>query len=188
MLALSLPIDILSRVFLCCDVILSFQKKGEGFVPLKRLIPLQIFAPVQAKNLMYSSLCNLYVFLVSRFLYRLDRWFSRLNGFTRLVIIRALYSLLFGVNRASVLEAEHWPIMVYFYKLLFEWRVVSLVLIPHLPISNYFLISQFGGYPLSSSQRFIMVILHGIVNICGYFSSNSLFVYVIRSDKVFFEV
>ena len=30
-----------------------------------------------------------------------------------------------------------WPIMVYFYKLLFWWRVVSLALIPHLPISIF---------------------------------------------------
>ena len=38
-------------------------------------------------NLMYSScFCNLYVFLVSRFSYRLDRWFSRLNGFTLVIL------------------------------------------------------------------------------------------------------
>ena len=34
------------QTFLFCDVILLFQKKGEGLVPLKRLIPLQMFAPV----------------------------------------------------------------------------------------------------------------------------------------------
>ena len=45
LIELSLPIDILLCVFLCCDVILLFQKKGEGLVPLKRLIPLQIFVP-----------------------------------------------------------------------------------------------------------------------------------------------
>ena len=31
-------------------------------------------------------LCNLYVFLVSRFLYRFDRWFSHLNGFKLVVL------------------------------------------------------------------------------------------------------
>ena len=36
------------------------------------------------------------------FWYKLDRWFSCLNGFT-LVICRALYSLLFGVSHVSVL-------------------------------------------------------------------------------------
>ena len=39
---------------------------------------------------------------ITRFLYRLDRWFSSLNGFT-LVILGALYSLLFGVSQGSVL-------------------------------------------------------------------------------------
>ena len=34
-----------------------------------------------------------------------------------------------------MLKAVPWPIMVYFYKLLLGWRVVSLELIPHLPIS-----------------------------------------------------
>ena len=47
---LSLPIDILSYVFLCCDVMLLFQKKGEGLDPLKRLIPLQMFAPVLSQE------------------------------------------------------------------------------------------------------------------------------------------
>ena len=46
LIELSLTIDILSCVFLCCDVLLLFQKKGEGYVPLIRLIPLQMFAPV----------------------------------------------------------------------------------------------------------------------------------------------
>ena len=38
------------------------------------------------------------------FLYRLDSWFSRLNGFT-VVNFGALYSLLFGVDQGSVLKA-----------------------------------------------------------------------------------
>ena len=38
------------------------------------------------------------------FLYRLDRWFSRLNGLT-LVFVWALYSVLFGVSQGSVLKA-----------------------------------------------------------------------------------
>ena len=50
LIELSLPIDILLCVFLCCDVILLFQKKGEGLVPLKRLIPLQMFAPVLSQE------------------------------------------------------------------------------------------------------------------------------------------
>ena len=50
LIELSLPIDILSYVFLCCDVMLLFQKKGEGLVPLKRLIPLQMFAPVLSQE------------------------------------------------------------------------------------------------------------------------------------------
>ena len=67
------------------------------------------------------------------FLYRLDRWFSRLNGLT-LVIFWVLYNVLIDVSQGSVLKAVPWPIMVYFYKLLLGWRVVSLALIPHLPI------------------------------------------------------
>ena len=70
------------------------------------------------------------------FLYRLNRCFSRLNGFT-LVIFWALLSLLIGVSKSSVLKTVLWPIMVYFYKLLLGWRVVSLALIPHLPISIF---------------------------------------------------
>ena len=50
LIELSLPIDILSYVFLCCDVMLLFQKKGEGLDPLKRLIPLQMFAPVLSQE------------------------------------------------------------------------------------------------------------------------------------------
>ena len=50
LIELSLPIDILLCVFLCCDVILLFQKKGEGLVPLKCLIPLQMFAPVLSQE------------------------------------------------------------------------------------------------------------------------------------------
>ena len=61
-------------------------------------------------------------------------WFFLLNGFT-LVIVGDFYSWLFRVSQGSVLKAVPWPIMVYFYKLLLGWRVVSLALIPHLPIS-----------------------------------------------------
>ena len=39
-------------------------------------------------------------------------------------------------HQGSVLKAGPWPLMVYFYKLLLGWRVVSLALIPHLPISR----------------------------------------------------
>ena len=35
LIKLSLPTDILSCGFLCCDVMLLFHKKGEGLVPLK---------------------------------------------------------------------------------------------------------------------------------------------------------
>ena len=81
-------------------------------------------------------LCSLYVFLVSRFfiLYRLDRWFSRLNGFT-LVIYGPFIAC------CSVwAKAPYWRPYIdlewfTFFKLLFGWRVVSLVLTPHLPIS-----------------------------------------------------
>ena len=50
LIELSLPIDILSCVFLCCDVVLLFQKKGEGFVPFKRFIPLQMIAHVLSQE------------------------------------------------------------------------------------------------------------------------------------------
>ena len=50
LIELSLPIDILLCVFLCCDVMLLFQKKGEGLDPLKHLIPLQMFAPVLSQE------------------------------------------------------------------------------------------------------------------------------------------
>ena len=67
------------------------------------------------------------------------RWFSLLNGLNgfTLVIFGALYSLLFSVSQSSVLKAVPWPIMIYFYKVLLAWRVVSLALLPHLPISMY---------------------------------------------------
>ena len=74
------------------------------------------------------------VFLVSHFLNRLDRWFSRSKGFT-LVIFGELYSLLFAVSQCSVLKIVLWSIMVYFYKLWLGWREVSLALIPHVLIS-----------------------------------------------------
>ena len=79
-------------------------------------------------------LCNVYVFLVSRFFIWIRplvvplEWFYTSN-------FGALYSFLFGVSQGSVLKAVHWHIMVYFDKLLFGWRVVSLALTPHLPIS-----------------------------------------------------
>ena len=63
----------------------------------------------------------------------------------------ALYSLLFGMSQDSVLKPLPWPIMVYFYKLLFGWRVVSLALIPHLPIS---FCSKSGTY---NSQVVVMI-------------------------------
>ena len=50
LIELSLPIDILTCVFLCCDVMLLFRKKGEGLDPLKRLIPLQMLAPVLSQE------------------------------------------------------------------------------------------------------------------------------------------
>ena len=50
LIELSLPIDISSYVFLCCDVILLSQKKGEGLVSLKHLITLQMFAPVLSQE------------------------------------------------------------------------------------------------------------------------------------------
>ena len=68
------------------------------------------------------------------FFYRLDRWFSRLNGYT-LVIVWALYSLLFGVSTGFLLKAVPWPIICYFYKWLLGWRVVPMALMPYLPIS-----------------------------------------------------
>ena len=61
------------------------------------------------------------MFLVSRFLYRFDRWFSRLDGLSH-VIFRALYSLLFGVSQGFVLKTVLWPIMVNFYKLWLGWE------------------------------------------------------------------
>ena len=61
-------------------------------------------------------------------------WFSRLNGFT-LVMVGSIYSLLFGVSQSSVLKTVLWTIMVYFYKLWLGWGVFSLALIPHLFIS-----------------------------------------------------
>ena len=64
------------------------------------------------------------------YIYRLDCRFSCFNGFS-LVIFGALYSLLFGVSQGFMLKAIPWPIMVFFYILLFGWRVVSLALIPH---------------------------------------------------------
>ena len=41
---------------------------------------------------------------------------------------------MFGVSQGSVLKTVPWIIMVYFYTLWLEWRVVSLALIPHLPV------------------------------------------------------
>ena len=49
-------------------------------------------------------------------------------------IFWALYTLLFGVSLSSVLKTLPWPIMIYFYNLWRGWSVVSLSLIPHLPI------------------------------------------------------
>ena len=56
---------ILYRVFfLCCDVMLLFPKKGEGLVPLKRLIPLQMFAPVLCQESNVYVICTCFSFLV----------------------------------------------------------------------------------------------------------------------------
>ena len=71
---------------LWCYMVVSDNYKGAGLVPLKRLNPLQLFALVlsQGSDLQYLLLVNVvqkfFSFLV--FLYRLDRWFSRLNGFS----------------------------------------------------------------------------------------------------------
>ena len=68
----------------------NLYKKGEGLVPLERLIPLQMFVPVLSQESDVQKLSFVYViytcfsFLV--FLYRLDRWFSRLNGFTLVLL------------------------------------------------------------------------------------------------------
>ena len=53
---------------------------------------------------MFSS-CRLLMWFisVSRFLHKLDRWFSRLNSFT-LLIFAALYSLMFIVSQGSMLK------------------------------------------------------------------------------------
>ena len=65
------------------------------------------------------------------------RWFWNRNLYISEAENRYTYSLLFGVSQGSVLKAVHWPIMVYFYKFLIGWRVVSLALTPHLSISTY---------------------------------------------------
>ena len=85
-------------------LMLLFQKKGRKFGTMKMFNPAANV--LSQESVVVVCFCNLYVFLVSRsfILYRLDRWFSRLNGFT-LVIFGALYSLLFGVSQCSVLKA-----------------------------------------------------------------------------------
>ena len=74
-------------------------------VLLKRLILLQLFAPFLSQESDVQWLSSVYVvhklsFLVF-FLYRLDRWFSRLNGFT----LEIKGPLLFGVSQGSVVKA-----------------------------------------------------------------------------------
>ena len=56
-----------------------------------------------------TQLIHYYTYI---FFYRLDRWFSRLNGFN---FLGPLCSLMFGVSQSSVLKAVPWPIMVYFH-------------------------------------------------------------------------
>ena len=92
--------------------------KGEVWCLLKRLNPLHLFAPFQVRNLMFSRPLLMWLisfFLVSRLLYRLDRWFSRLNGFT-LVIFETLYILLFDVSQGCVLK----PLYTLTYGLLLQ--------------------------------------------------------------------
>ena len=55
---------------------------------------------------------NLTCTFESPFLYKLDRWFSCLNGVT-LVICSFLYSVVFAVSQDSVFKALLWSIMVY---------------------------------------------------------------------------
>ena len=86
-----------------CYLIVCFSMlwcyKFEGLVPLKRLIPLQMFAPVLSQESDVQWLSDVYmVHKCFSFLYRLDCWFSRLNGVI-LVIVRGLYSLLFGLTK-----------------------------------------------------------------------------------------
>ena len=70
------------------------------------------------------------MFLVSSFLYRLDHWFSTMNEwfYTRQFLGPFIISLLFDVSQGSLLKTVLWPIMVYFYKLRLEWRVVLFAL------------------------------------------------------------
>ena len=54
-----------------------------------------------------------------------------------------------------MLKGVPWPIIVYFYKLLLGWRVVSLALIPHFPISiNTSLSSLLSFTKMSSFQLY----------------------------------
>ena len=79
----------LTDIFLCCDVMLLFRKMGHGLVPLKRNPAANVCTCPKSGiwcTVVVACLCNLYVFLVSRFLYRLDRWFSRLNGFALIIL------------------------------------------------------------------------------------------------------
>ena len=102
---------------------------------------------------MYSSCCLFMLFVyVSRFsffLFYIDwtvgfsfEWFFTCH-------FGALYSLLFGVSQGSVLKAVPWPIIVYFCKLLFGWRVVWLALITHL----YIPIVSFSAFDVLSCTR-----------------------------------
>ena len=65
-----------------------------------------------------------------------------------LIIFGALYSLLLGVSQGSVLNCRTLTITVYFYKLSLGWKVVSLALIPHFPISIDHWFSSLNGFTL----------------------------------------
>ena len=95
-------------------------------------------------------LYNLHVFFVSRFLYRLNRWFSRLNWFYT-SNFRALYSFLFGVSQGSVLKAVHWPIiMVYFFFFIVIWMESCLI-----------------GTHITSSYIYILASYQFLRSVCG---------------------
>ena len=79
-------------------------------------------------------LCNLYVFLVSRFFYRLDRWFSRLNGLT-LVILGPFIACCLVWAKDPCWRPYIDLYWFTFLKLLFGWSVVSLAVTPYRPIS-----------------------------------------------------
>ena len=126
----------------------------EKNLSFKCINPLHVFEPILSQEPSVLCWCGSYVFLVSLFSFVQIRPLGFLFERFHTCHFDALYSLLFCMSQGSLWKTILWPIMVFYYKLLLRWRVVSLTLIPHLLICMYgWLLERFFYCTIIEIQR-----------------------------------